>query len=163
MPNRIGATVNAIRRISSDWATGSRRSRSEVGRGTGRMTVATALLMASLLMAGGGCPVRAAGAGVLTCRRKTGPPGRANGPMTHGLAHLHPVAGHGDLDLPAAERAAHDLLLALGVDVDGESLQGTPRRMAAMYAEMLTPPPFTPTTFPNDAGYDELVVATGIP
>ena len=35
--------------------------------------------------------------------------------------------------------------------------------MARMYAELLTPPPFTATTFPNDGGYDELVVATGIP
>jgi GTP cyclohydrolase I len=35
--------------------------------------------------------------------------------------------------------------------------------MARMYAELLTPAPFNPTTFPNDGGYDELVVATGIP
>src|SRR4051794_22985737 len=34
--------------------------------------------------------------------------------------------------------------------------------MARMYAELLTSAPFAPTTFPND-GYDELVVATGIP
>jgi GTP cyclohydrolase I len=62
-----------------------------------------------------------------------------------------------------AEEAARDLLLALGVDLDDESLRETPRRMAAMYAELLTPQPFTATTFPNDGGYDELVVATGIP
>jgi GTP cyclohydrolase IA len=67
------------------------------------------------------------------------------------------------IDLPAAERAAHDLLSALGVDLGGESLRDTPRRMALMYAELLTPPPFNPTTFANDGGYDELVVATGIP
>jgi GTP cyclohydrolase I len=35
--------------------------------------------------------------------------------------------------------------------------------MARMYAELLTPAPFAPTTFPNDGGYDELVVATQIP
>src|SRR4051794_41930486 len=35
--------------------------------------------------------------------------------------------------------------------------------MASMYAELLTPAPFAATTFPNDGGYDELVVATGIP
>src|SRR3712207_5392997 len=35
--------------------------------------------------------------------------------------------------------------------------------MARMYAELLTPAQFTPTTFPNDGGYDELVVATQIP
>ena len=35
--------------------------------------------------------------------------------------------------------------------------------MAAAYAELLTPQPFRPTTFPNDEGYDELVVARSIP
>ena len=35
--------------------------------------------------------------------------------------------------------------------------------MAAAYAELLTPQPFQPTTFPNDGGYDELVVARSIP
>jgi GTP cyclohydrolase I len=67
------------------------------------------------------------------------------------------------IDLGAAERSARDLLDALGVDLTSESLGGTPARMAAMYAELLTPARFTPTTFPNDGGYDELVVATGIP
>ena len=66
------------------------------------------------------------------------------------------------LDVPAAQRAAHDLLEALGVDVTAEGVRDTPRRMAELYAELLSPRPFTPTTFPNDGGYDELVVATGI-
>ena len=35
--------------------------------------------------------------------------------------------------------------------------------MAAAYAELLTPRPFDLTTFPNDEGYDELVVARDIP
>ena len=86
--------------------------------------------------------------------------------MTHVLAELRPapgLTGHDDIDLRAAERAAGDLLEALGVDLAGESLRDTPRRMARMYAELLTPAPVTPTTFPNDGGYDELVVATGIP
>ena len=84
--------------------------------------------------------------------------------MTHAIAHLHPLDGAaGAVDLPAAERAARDLLDALGVDLAGESLRDTPRRMARMYAELLTPAPFSPTTFPNDAGYDELVVVAGIP
>jgi GTP cyclohydrolase IA len=39
----------------------------------------------------------------------------------------------------------------------------TPRRMVDVYAELLTPAPFNPTTFRNDGGYDELVVARGIP
>jgi GTP cyclohydrolase IA len=67
------------------------------------------------------------------------------------------------VDLMAAERAAGDLLQALGANLDGESLERTPARMAAAYAELLTPEPFDLTTFPNDGGYDELVVATSIP
>jgi GTP cyclohydrolase I len=67
------------------------------------------------------------------------------------------------VDLDAAERAAGDLLAALGADLQDESLSGTPRRMAALYAELLTPANFNPTTFPNDGGYDELVVARSIP
>ena len=35
--------------------------------------------------------------------------------------------------------------------------------MAAVYAELLTPEPFRLTTFPNDEGYDELVVVRDIP
>jgi GTP cyclohydrolase IA len=42
-------------------------------------------------------------------------------------------------------------------------LLDTPRRVAAGYAELLTPAPFTPTTFPNDERYDELVLAKAIP
>jgi GTP cyclohydrolase I len=67
------------------------------------------------------------------------------------------------MDLSAAQCAAGDLLEALGIDLTDESLRDTPRRMARMYAEMLTPASFAPTTFPNDGCYDELVVATGIP
>ena len=35
--------------------------------------------------------------------------------------------------------------------------------MAAAYAELLSPEPFNLTTFPNDEGYDELVVVREIP
>ena len=69
----------------------------------------------------------------------------------------------GRVDLEAAEQAARELLAALGADLDDEGLADTPRRVAAAYAELLTPLPFTPTTFPNDEGYDELVVARSIP
>ena len=69
---------------------------------------------------------------------------------------------HG-VDLVAAELAAGDLLKALGADLEEESLRETPRRIAATYAELLTPAPFNPTTFPNDGEYDELVVAREIP
>jgi GTP cyclohydrolase I len=74
------------------------------------------------------------------------------------------VAGPlGRVDLEAAEEAVRDLLAALGADLADKGLADTPRRVAAAYAELLTPLPFTPTTFPNDQGYDELVVARSIP
>jgi GTP cyclohydrolase IA len=78
---------------------------------------------------------------------------------------LHQLAPDpGDpIDLPAAERAARDLLTALGCDLEAESVRDTPRRMAGALAELLTPQPFHATTFPNDEGYDELVVARDIP
>lgn len=67
------------------------------------------------------------------------------------------------IDQLGAESAARALLQALGADVDADGLAGTPRRMARAYAELLTPQPFRATTFPNDDGYDELIVAGGIP
>lgn len=67
------------------------------------------------------------------------------------------------VDEAAAARAVRDLLRALGHDPAAESLQDTPRRVAAAFAEMLAPRAFDLTTFPNDEGYDELVVARGIP
>jgi GTP cyclohydrolase IA len=71
--------------------------------------------------------------------------------------------GARSVDTAAAERAAADLLSAFGADLTDENLRETPRRMAAAYGELLTPQPFTATTFPNDGGYDELVVARSIP
>jgi GTP cyclohydrolase I len=67
------------------------------------------------------------------------------------------------VDLVRAERAVADLLAALGQDPSSEQLLDTPRRVAASYAEFLTPAPFTPTTFPNHEGDDELVLARAIP
>lgn len=76
---------------------------------------------------------------------------------------LH-VAGPAEvMDLAGAERAAADFLRALGVGMDAEHLRDTPGRMARAWAEMLTPRPFDLTTFPNDEGYDELVLARNIP
>ena len=67
------------------------------------------------------------------------------------------------VDLARAEQAVTDLLAALGQDPSSAQLVDTPRRVAASYAEQLTPAPFTLTTFPNDEGYDELVLARAIP
>src|SRR6478735_7289437 len=67
------------------------------------------------------------------------------------------------VDLAAAETAAADLLSALGIDVTEEATTRTPARMARALAEMLTPGDFEMTTFPNDEGYDELVLVQDIP
>jgi GTP cyclohydrolase I len=80
------------------------------------------------------------------------------------ISHLHSVPPPAErIDLPRARAAARDLLLALGCDLEDESVRDTPRRLAETYAELLTPRPFNATTFPNDEGYDELVVARDIP
>jgi GTP cyclohydrolase I len=80
---------------------------------------------------------------------------------------IHAIAADGldpgGVDLQAAERAARDLMAALGADLADESVSDTPLRVARLYAELLSPAPFNPTTFANDGGYDELVVARAIP
>jgi GTP cyclohydrolase I len=73
------------------------------------------------------------------------------------------VRGSRPVDRVAAERAAGDLLVALGADPEADGVRDTPRRMAAAFAELLTPRPFNLTTFPNDEGYNELVVVRAIP
>ncbi|MGH3811815.1 MAG: GTP cyclohydrolase I, partial [Pseudonocardiaceae bacterium] len=76
---------------------------------------------------------------------------------------LRVVPSRQEVDLPAVERAVTDLLVALGKDPTSEHLFDTPRRVAHSYAELLTPREFDLTTFPNDEGYDELVLAKSIP
>jgi GTP cyclohydrolase I len=76
---------------------------------------------------------------------------------------LRVVPSRDEVDLPAVERAVADLLVALGKDPTSEHLSATPRRVAHSYAELLTPREFDLTTFPNDEGYDELVLAKNIP
>jgi GTP cyclohydrolase I len=77
--------------------------------------------------------------------------------------HLHAVGAGPTIDAAAAEAASAELHVALGRDPDDEHLSDTPRRVAAAYAELLTPRSFNLTTFPNDEGYDELVLAKDIP
>ena len=69
----------------------------------------------------------------------------------------------GGVDVEAAERAAAGFLAALGIDVDREDLRETPGRMARAYAELFSSRPLRLTTFANDEGYDELVLAKAIP
>jgi GTP cyclohydrolase IA len=65
------------------------------------------------------------------------------------------------LDLDAAEKAARELLRAIGADLDYPGLTDTPRRVAASLAELVTPAEFTATLFRNE-GYDELVLVRDI-
>ncbi len=76
--------------------------------------------------------------------------------------HDKRLAPHREIDLHAAEEAARALLSALGQPEDDPGTRDTPRRMAAAYAEMLTPEPLVATTFPNERNYDELVVVRDI-
>jgi GTP cyclohydrolase I len=66
------------------------------------------------------------------------------------------------LDLDAAEAAALALLRAIGADVDSPDLLGTPRRVAASFAELVTPAEFAATTFPNEGRYGELILVRDI-
>ncbi|TML93585.1 MAG: GTP cyclohydrolase I FolE [Actinobacteria bacterium] len=76
---------------------------------------------------------------------------------------LRVVGGEQMIDLVAAEQAVRELLVALGRDPDAEHVYDTPRRVAGAFAELLTPEPFDLTTFANDEGYDELILARDIP
>jgi len=76
---------------------------------------------------------------------------------------LRIARGDAAVDIDAARRAAADFLSALGVDVDREDLRETPARMARAYAELFSARPLRLTTFANDMGYDELVLARAIP
>jgi len=67
------------------------------------------------------------------------------------------------IDRSRAVSAVRDLFEALRVDLSAPDLVDTPRRVAAMYEELLTPKDFNPTTFPNDDGYDDLVLSKDIP
>lgn len=76
---------------------------------------------------------------------------------------LRLAPGEAPIDLLAATRAVTDLLTALGQNPQSAHLVDTPRRVADAFAAMLTPAPFTLTTFPNEERYDELVLARDIP
>ncbi|HVL81719.1 MAG TPA: GTP cyclohydrolase I FolE [Actinomycetota bacterium] len=74
-----------------------------------------------------------------------------------------PLSAGPSHDLDRAASAVSELLSALGIDLDDAHLQETPARVARAYAALLSPRPFTLTTFPNEEGYDELVLARDIP
>ncbi len=69
------------------------------------------------------------------------------------------------MDLPRAEAAVRELLLAVGEDPDREGLLSTPARVARSYAEIFaglhqTPEDVLSVTF--DVGHDELVLVRDI-
>lgn len=76
---------------------------------------------------------------------------------------VHVATAEDEMDLARAELAAADFLHALGMDLNAEHLRATPARMARAWAEMLSSRPFELTTFPNDEGYDEMVVVRNVP
>ncbi len=86
----------------------------------------------------------------------------AGGHPTVPSLHVVPSSGVA-FDLAGATEAVRALLVALGQDIESEHLRETPRRVALAYEEFLTARPFVPTTFPNDEGYDELVLVRDIP
>ena len=87
----------------------------------------------------------------------------SSSPAEAAATPLRVVPPAGDVDLERAERAAASFLSALGVATDRGSTADTPRRMTEAFAELLTPRAFDLTTFDNDEGYDELVLARDIP
>jgi GTP cyclohydrolase I len=69
------------------------------------------------------------------------------------------------VDLPRAEAAVRELLIAIGEDPDRDGLRDTPRRVAKSYAELLAgmdqdPREILTATF--DVGHDELVLVKDI-
>jgi GTP cyclohydrolase IA len=89
-----------------------------------------------------------------------GPHTKRTGEAGKTLRVLTPQAS---VDLPAAQHAVRNLLLALGFDLSDEGLVETPRRVATALAELVTPLPFKMTTFANTERYDQLVLARAIP
>ena len=89
----------------------------------------------------------------------------AERPIDPPASHRLRVVGSSapSVDVAAAARAVAALLIALGQEPTDVHVQDTPRRVATAYAELLTPPDFDLTTFPNDEAYDELVLARDIP
>ena len=61
------------------------------------------------------------------------------------------------------EDAVEALLASLDIDLTSEDVWETPRRVASMYRELLTPEPFSFTTFENVDRYDEMVLVRDIP
>jgi GTP cyclohydrolase IA len=92
---------------------------------------------------------------------ETAEPDGIGQPMGHRALRI--LSASPPIDVAGAEDAVRSLLVALGQDPGADRLRDTPRRVAAAYAELLSPDPFDLTTFANDEGYDQLVLARDIP
>jgi len=71
-----------------------------------------------------------------------------------------------EIDLARIEKAAREILLAIGEDIEREGLVNTPRRIARMYAELLAgdredPKMHVKSIF--NENYDEIVLLRDIP
>lgn len=83
------------------------------------------------------------------------------------VAQLHaiedaPIPTRPPVDRPRALAAVAELLVALGYGPEAD-LAETPRRVVDGFVEMTTPRAFAMTAFPNDDGYDEVVMVRDIP
>ena len=83
-------------------------------------------------------------------------------PRPAAFASLGRLVDPSKVDVVAAERAALELLRAIGADIDAPDLLETPRRVAASLAELVTTTEFAPTSFPVKHRYDELVLVRDI-
>ena len=69
------------------------------------------------------------------------------------------------IDLPRAEAAIRELLIAIGEDPNREGLQGTPARVARAYEEILAGMDQDPVEVLSavfDEGHDEMILVKGI-
>lgn len=80
--------------------------------------------------------------------------------------NAQPAPADSAVDLPRAEAAVRELLLALGENPDREGLRETPRRVAAAYAEMLGGRQIDAEALLQvgfNEGHDEMVILRDIP
>ena len=83
--------------------------------------------------------------------------------MSEPALHLLDATAGRRIDVDAATRAAREPPARARSRPGGRGPARDAAAVAEVYAELLTPRDFAPTTFPNDDGYDELVVACDIP
>lgn len=87
-----------------------------------------------------------------------------NGPAFAGGSVVNIHSRHEAVaDPDEAIRAATEMLKALGIDLSHGAVRKTPKRLVALYQELLAPYEFEATVFPNTDDYSDLVLARSIP